>query len=1410
MQPLTRYINDTAIDRIHEFMTVSLPLCRLLVQYHQRGQVVKGLCPQRIGLDKGMQTAYLQPSTYPTERWPYMSPEETGRLNRPVDHRSNLYSLGVIFFELLVGSPPFQAGDPQEWIQAHLCQEPPFVCSLNPQVPITLGRIIAKLLAKAPEERYQSIKGLEADLVRCVRGWQTIGKISEFVLGQGDVPARLQMGHRLYGRKRERDLILEAFGRACRGERQWVMISGCAGVGKTALMDELRSVVQQEQGYFVTGRYEQYQGNVPYRGVVRVVTNLIRHILAGPAEGIATCRKRLQEGLGTYGGLMTEFIPLLKVLTGGFPPLRKMTPLEKANRFFHTFEILVQLLTQFLQPLVVFLDDLQWMDSASVPLIRSFKEARGRILFVGAYRSEEVDQDHPVHRLLHSLQDGGIPLKRLALESLDLDNTAALVEGILGQNNLEELVNSVYQQTAGNPLYVKQFLQDAYEAGELCFSPQELCWKYERKLVTPEVPETVTEVVINRLKRLPPKTVGALKRAASLGVQFSLSLLARCLGQSLSHTRSLLRPALTMGIILEDGETGGAEAEVYRFFHDRVREAVFSLFDPGERAQVAYEVGQVLLDDLSTGQDVFQGVDLLNLAEGLLQDEGQRLQVARLNLRAARQAKAAFALGAALQYLEAGIRLLPTHCWEQYYDLTAGLYLEYYWCKFLEEGFAAAEVVLDYLLARAKPPEQIEAYTRKTILCTACHTDAEAIEAGLNALRLLGLDIPSCPTEEDIQRELQRVRSLLTPDRLDAFREASQPADPRTRQILALVAHLIPPASLCNPALFRYLSVFMAGFSLEEGYTEYAPFAMACFGAFLSGDPMELPQLDRLQQLALELAQKVEAFVPQYRVYYTIGVYMNHWHRHVSSNLDFLQKCASEAQEYGDFLFVGAALTEMLQVQWFLGQSLAMVEKSNHEALAQLRRLRMQALVDLLQVVEQTIKNLRGETYGPFTLNDEKYDELFRTVGLLQSDSSMIVPFYYLLKIQTAYLHGGFQEAYGLARKLPGNLRAIAGKLLYAEYLYWSCLAAGQVAPLKEAQTALAQALDLFKIWSRSCPDNFLHKYYVLAAEEERLQGDVQRALRFYNLAIGLAGHQDFFLDGALACELAARLYMKLGMEDNARIYLFRAHQLYGGFGAIRKQRLLRAAYPRLLQEVYESSGILPEPAMDGAPSFVVQQEDFLYRVFQNLTVEPLDVVNTLLEVLSASTGASRVELLRVSEEELVSLGSRGEPPLGDHRLLPRSVLMYVVHTKALVILDDALVDPVFSQDPYIQEHRPGSLCCYPLTNDHLVYLENRTVKGVFASKQLELICKLCQALAAGFLTTNSSTTLQSTEELSLTSREAQILEAMGRGLSNREIGQLLYLSEGTVKWHTNRLFRKLGVSSRTQAVIKAKTLGLV
>ena len=193
---------------------------------------------------------------------------------------------------------------------------------------------------------------------------------------------------------------MEAFGRACRGERQWVMISGCAGVGKTALMDELRSVVQQEQGYFVTGRYEQYQGNVPYRGVVRVVTNLIRHILAGPAEGIATCRKRLQEGLGTYGGLMTEFIPLLKVLTGGFPPLRKMTPLEKANRFFHTFEILVQLLTQFLQPLVVFLDDLQWMDSASVPLIRSFKEARGRILFVGAYRSEEVDQDHPVHRLL--------------------------------------------------------------------------------------------------------------------------------------------------------------------------------------------------------------------------------------------------------------------------------------------------------------------------------------------------------------------------------------------------------------------------------------------------------------------------------------------------------------------------------------------------------------------------------------------------------------------------------------------------------------------------------------------------------------------------------------------------------------------------------------------------------------------------------------------------------------------------------------------------------------------------------------------------------------------------------------------------------------------------------------------------
>jgi predicted ATPase/DNA-binding CsgD family transcriptional regulator/GAF domain-containing protein len=1477
---LSGYFSQNVSRRVNAFFTVCFLLCNCIEEQHKKGRIIGKFKPDIIYVDlENNKVDIIDDSGNIDEFLPYISPEQTGRLNRPIDLRSDLYSLGAIFYTLLTGKTPFFAEDLFGWCYAHISIQPEPPSNLNPEIPSVLSDIIMKLMAKSPDDRYQSIAGLRTDLQRCFRQWQDTGTTEAFVLERADVLQRLRFHNRLVERENELKLLKDIFDNVCKGSVEAVFISGYPGVGKTSLVNELENHVAGAGGRIIRGKGERFQRDIPYHGIIQIMRQLIRLILSVNQKKIDGWRDGNNDILDVNGGIVTELVPEIKALTGEFSTGRILSYRESENQFIRFLKSLLQLFSRTTNyPLVVFLDDLQWIDPASVNLIKAIFEdsVEGRLLLIGAYRINEVDEEHPVFNIIRSLEAVQIPVSTIMPNTLSVEGTRELVGNILEcqDQDIEVLAKKIYQKSAGNPLCIKQIIQKLYEDGTLYYSSEEWAWKYKGNgLMNIEVKESIIDYVIKRIKKLPAETVEVLKIASGIGTSFSCDVLSSAVDQTTDWVNQVLKPAVGVSIIAEKyrpifqgGESNSSEIEHsagdlcigYEFFHERVRDAVYSLMTDEERKKAHYKIGKALLgkvDRASRTEELPEAVDHINLSRDLVENEEERVRLSELNLLAAKQAKLSGALSVSKKYLETGIQLLPENCWDQYYKLAFELYLEYYWCVFSLEGFSAAESIFRLLSEKARHElDRAEIYDRKAALCTGYNKAEEAVLAGLESLKHLGLTLPAEPGKFFLMKEKISAKLRLMGKRIKAILNLPEIVDQRLKRIIGGLANLMLVVCLNKTRLSSCVLLSMVNLSLKCGNTDYSAFAYACYGIVCSGRFKAYDRIAGYQEIAVRLAENSSDYSVKAKIYYVIAAYLNHWNTHLSKSLNYGEKAYCYASRVGDWVMGAIIQTEMVQIKCMLGESIEEIYRQCQTALEGIKYGMPDSLI-LLKAINQFLKNLKGETYGSHTFSDDHYDESVMTERVSATKKGFVVHHYCLMKIQSYCLHGYSMEAFDMVLMQFDKLDSIFGKMLYAENIYWACIVCLSVynrldnKKRQKAESIINRCKHLLKNWSEACKDNFLHKYYLVLAEESRLKGDVQNAMYFYENAAKLMNNSIFSLDAAVIFELAARFYLEMGFEGNAQVYMAKAYRMYLKFGAMIKANMLCQEFSEMLlgmpeahiidvkdkTEKYDETTAISIARTDELADGISRYIDFLMlkKAVDCFTkgADVQDTVVELMDIVMKSSGAQKTCMIILEDETsgtLICKNEGHEDVIFEHiafddeisRWFSIRAVLYVLNTGKYLIVNDAVCDSMLGRDLYTVENNVKSVLCLPVFMygglSGILYLENNLVTYGFSEKLVEIFEKPASLLINVVKTSkkplwrkdNSDRVIQPKELL--TEKEVNIIKYMGKGLSNMEIAKKMYISEGTVKWHTNHIYKKLKVKNRAQAVLKAKEIGLV
>ncbi|XYI04032.1 ATP-binding protein [Sorangium sp. So ce1128] len=648
-------LSDILKDRgeldVGGFLSGAILMTEALADIHRRSLIHGDIRPRNILFGEGGQiklTGFGVESIVTREReaiygrevlsevLPYSSPEQTGRMNRSVDYRTDLYSLGVVFYEILVGRRPFEAADPLELIHAHIAVRPAPPSELNPNVPPALSAITMKLLGKNAEDRYQSTEGLKDDLEECRRRWEERGAIEDFTPGQHDRTDVFQIHQKLYGRKGDIRRLIESFDDALRGRRAIVLVSGYSGIGKSSLVQEILKPLARERGYYVSGKYDQYNRDTPYSAVVHAFDALVKQLLSESEERVQRWRQAILDALGSNGQVICDVLPSLRHLIGEQPAVPALGPVEAQNRLNRCFWLFVSVFARGAHPLVLFLDDLQWIDAASLGLLRALlaDDSLEALFFCGAYRNNEVSPGHPVVRALEELKRTGLVVRDIVLAPLARPHLLQMLSDSLKRDDCSPLADAVQKKAGGNPFFIKKFVRSLHDHGVLTFAAGS-GWRWDlARIDALAYTDNVVDLMVRTIARLPPEAVEALKLAAAIGNRFELDMLATVSECSPEEVYGRLDPAVGEGFVL-------ARRDGYRFAHDKVQEAAYALIPEADRPAFHLRIGRLLAGklDLSESQSLFDVVSHLNSAGDLVSDPAERLSLARMSLEAACRAE---------------------------------------------------------------------------------------------------------------------------------------------------------------------------------------------------------------------------------------------------------------------------------------------------------------------------------------------------------------------------------------------------------------------------------------------------------------------------------------------------------------------------------------------------------------------------------------------------------------------------------------------------------------------------------------------------------------------------------------------------------------------------------------------------
>ncbi len=1409
-------ISLNLIDQLHRLnltalLELAIKIAAAMATIHRRGIIHKDLNPSNIIwnrktgdiniIDFGI-SSELARETQQTANpdvlegtLAYISPEQTGRMNRSIDYRTDMYSFGVTLYELLTGMLPFRTSDSLELVHAHIAVNPAPPQELRPDFPPALFDIIRKLMTKNAEDRYQSARGVISDLSHCLAEIKRHGTVAPFTVAQNDHSDNFFIPQTIYGRQSELNALLEAYDRVCKGTPELVLVSGYPGIGKTVLIQEIQKSLAVDNGYFISGKFEQYKRYIPFACLIDAFSELIRQLLTESSERISRHRHNILAAIGSNGQLLVDHIPDLELIIGKQPPVRELPLAEARNRFHLTFQNFIQVFTSQTFPLVIVIDDLQWADMATLSLLKLFlaDPETHSLLIIGAFRENAIDTHHPLMLSLSEIEKTDTRVSRITLEALGVDSVNRMVADTLRAEPKEtvRLSREISKKTGGNPFFIRESLKSLYQEGAISFDHRSGRWTWATDIFQKiNITDNVVELMTHKILTLEPRVIQLLTLAACIGNRFSIQTLAHVDDKDIRSTMKVLWPAVREELVLPvDKEyrhmrfhPTATEDDLsqkpvqFRFLHDRVQQAAYQMLPREKVNEIHLRIGRVLLH--KSGRDtlddhLFDIVNHYNFGRDLIRDENEIRVLTRLNLKAGYKAKNAAAYDTALVYISAGLSLLPADSWRTDYDLTYSLSMSCAECEYLNGLITKSEARFRLILENVHTDlEKVRVYQIIAKIYQNLGKYKEAVGIGITALELLKIRIPINPGKKSVLAKMLKIRFQLRRHSIDSLRQLPELQDKSVQAIMDTLAVISVVAHVYDRNSAIYNSLTMLELTLKYGNSCHSPFVFSIYSLILCSGPENYTSGYAYGRLAVSMAEDTDDRDVHCKTRFVFARGVNHWVRHAGESLELYRTVYTDGLESGNLVYAGWGALYVIVASIITGIRLDQVSEEIQTYSRFMKRIKYEDILHFCVLPERFIAALRGHTpaISDFSGNDFDEDAYVRSMEA-ECQFSAAVVWYYIMKIQACYLAGRYNAALAFSEKPKKHLAELKGTLLIPEYRFYVALCLAAVYPKaagrekKRLLRRLKSIRTAFKKWSANCKDNFGHKYLLICAEAERITGNRDAAGQYYQQAIVSANQSGYLQNEAIANECAAKFYMAGNERDLAKHHMINAHFGYLKWGATGKARQLESDFS------FVSESVETDTAEIDRQQTVINNRPFsgdtldwqtmvkaLHAISGEIHLPAL--IKTLMRITIENAGAQRgVLLLAENDQLLIEAESRADRtdiqltrslPLHRDADLPVSMIQYTARKAESVILENAGRHHLFADDPYFRRNRKQSVLCHPILHAGkpigILYLENDLAPNIFTPDRVQVLGLLSSQAAISLENARLYTRLKESE----------------------------------------------------------------
>lgn len=1423
-KPLINWTKKNRFFSLSQFLKIAIQIAEVLGQIHERNIIHQNLNPANILFDSnsgkikiidfGMAIEMsgdripMQTNRNFDETLAYISPEQTGRMNRVLDYRTDFYSLGITFYELVVGHLPFHSVDPMELIHSHIALTPKSPHQIDSRIPKAISDIIMKMLEKTAEDRYQSAWGIEADLVLCLMQLEATGLIEDLVPGENDIRRNFQVSQKFYGREKERDRILVAWERvllkprtlinatlseiegkkpnsACQDipsevqvpNLELILIEGEAGIGKSALVAEIKKVISQQSAYLISGKFSPNLTERPGEAIRIGLQDFLKHLLTESEEQLNRWKSIFLGSLCERLPMVIDLIPELQLIVGEEESVEK-TSYPNLDTFF-IISLLEQLAFSILScqhPIVLFLDNLQWIDAESLNLLKNLLDGtrQQNVLVIATYRANELQNFYPEKILKDRIESQGGNSESIVLDALDLEETAQLIADTLQTDitSVLRFANIALQKTQGNPFYIHKLLNKAYLKKFLDFDNQSLSWQWDiEKIESMKMADNVVMATSLKFDSLPVETQEILEFASCVGLDFDLNLISKLCQRSESEISRFIEEALKKRLIISSLNIECVRDEIdidytrsYRFVDEKIRKIINDRLDENNRKKIHRAIGKISIEALGDPkqrkrESIFEIANHCNYSSELVLDLEEKLKIATVNLQAAKKAKALMQYDLARNYTIEGIGIVPEEIWTARQDLAFNLHKERAEIEYLNGNWEGAKILVEYLISHAT--SSLEKAEFENILIPHytlnCQYE-EAISIGKRTLKSLGVEFARHDLSSELKAELDAIQLTLSNQKIDYLKTHPPLSDRKWEMVMKLLRSLEFPTACIDRTLWALIIAKMVRITLLHGYAPESAIAYVAYGILQTSIFNNASLGYDLAVLGIELSEKIGTLSQKCHACMRLGVNIAPWTQSLDLSIKIVEESIRVGLEVNEFQFAGYSFAYKSVLWFYSGKNLKDLLFESLKISDFCRKHKNQWAMDVIEAVRMPILNLCGKTVSALEFDTDHFREAEYLERCKTRKIDAALACYELHKAQVLYLYGEYELALRSIRNVEASIDSIWSTFSIAEYQFYYALilAALYNSASPSQQTEYLELLEpiqsLMLGWTDRCPANFQYRYLLISAEMAALKGNDLEAMDLYDRALECAREQDWVYGDALANERAALFWLNRGNHKIAKVYLQDAYYSYQEWEAVRKLEQLEQKYAYLLPAAISPTKLSSTQTHSvqtlgisanstGSRSRVLDLAT-VTKAAQVLSgeIEIGHLLDKLMQMVIANAGATSGSLILAGEEGLTieatkmvgseEINVRQSTPVQESDRLPLSIVNYVARTHESVVANDATHDSAFANDPYIQNARPKSILCAPIQGQGkligLVYVENNLVTDAFTRERLDVLMLLC------------------------------------------------------------------------------------